>query len=197
MARKKESLSYIHSDLRALAVSLSDLKLDPQNARQHSAENVNAIAVSLKKFGQRKPVVANRSTGFIEAGNGTLQAARSLGWTRLAVLWVEDDPQSAAGFALADNRTAEMAAWDQAKLDLLLAEMRDTGQDELYNALLLAELETAIENADGAEDNSVDAVQQIVADQWKIVVDCTSEEDQKAFYERMQSEDRKCRLLTL
>jgi len=35
-------------------------------------------------YGQRKPVVVNRRTGIIEAGNGTLEAAVSLGWSHLA-----------------------------------------------------------------------------------------------------------------
>ena len=36
---------------------ISDLTLDPKNARKHSQKNLDAISASLKQFGQRKPIV--------------------------------------------------------------------------------------------------------------------------------------------
>ena len=88
---------------------------------------MEAIKASLRRYGQRKPVVANRRTGLIEAGNGTWEAARALGWERLAVLWVEDDPSSASGYAVADNRTAELAQWDDVALARTLRALRASG----------------------------------------------------------------------
>jgi DNA modification methylase len=40
------------------------------------------------------------------------------------VVYVDDDPMTAAGFSIADNRTAELAEWDQDALDKLLAEIK-------------------------------------------------------------------------
>jgi DNA modification methylase len=117
-------LSYIAEQLRPLAVPCSDLVLDPANARRHPEPNLEAIKASLRVYGQRKPVVANRRTRTIEAGNGTLQAALALGWSHLAVVYVDDDPMTAAGFSIADNRTAELAEWDRAALDKLLSEIK-------------------------------------------------------------------------
>lgn len=54
--------------------------------------------------------MVNRRTGLVEAGNGTLQAALSLGWTHVAALYVDDDPTAAAGFSIADNRLPESFA---------------------------------------------------------------------------------------
>jgi ParB-like chromosome segregation protein Spo0J len=51
---------------------LSDLTTDPENARKHDKRNLDAIAASLEKFGQRKPIVV-MPTGVILAGNGTGQ----------------------------------------------------------------------------------------------------------------------------
>jgi DNA modification methylase len=117
-------LSHIAEQLRPLAVPCADLILDPANARRHPEPNLEAIKASLRVYGQRKPVVVNRRTGTIEAGNGTLQAALALGWTHLAVVYVDDDPMTAAGFSIADNRTAELAEWDREALDKLLAEIK-------------------------------------------------------------------------
>ena len=43
-----------------MKISIAQLSLDPKNARKHSARNLEAIAASLLKFGQRKPLVVHR-----------------------------------------------------------------------------------------------------------------------------------------
>jgi hypothetical protein len=96
-------LSHIAEGLRPLAVPMVELVLDPVNARKHNDPNLKAIASSLATFGQRRPLVVNRRNQQIEAGNGTYQAAQSLGWTHLAVVLVDDDPSSQRGFAIADS----------------------------------------------------------------------------------------------
>jgi site-specific DNA-methyltransferase (adenine-specific) len=94
-------------------VSIDDLTLDPANARKHDDKNLKAIAESLKQFGQRKPIVVWGRT--VVAGNGTLVAARSLGWTEITVARIPDDwsVDQVTAYALADNRSAELAVWDE------------------------------------------------------------------------------------
>lgn len=104
----------INPALQPLARPIEVLKEDPRNARRHDQRSVDAIAESLTLHGQQKPVVALKD-GTVIAGNGTLQAARSLGWTRLAAV-VFEDVSRARTYALADNRTAELSAWDPAAL---------------------------------------------------------------------------------
>jgi hypothetical protein len=93
-------LSHIAEQLRPLAVPCSELTADPANARRHPGPNLAALTGSLRAYGQRKPVVVNRRTGTVEAGNGTLQAALALGWSHLAVVYVDDDLTTAAGFSV-------------------------------------------------------------------------------------------------
>ena len=112
-----------------MKILITDLSLDPKNARKHSARNLDAIAASLLKFGQRKPLVVHR--GVVLAGNGTLEAARSLGWTEIDVAEVPDDwdNDTAKAYALADNRTAELAEWDESELAKQLLELVDNEWD--------------------------------------------------------------------
>ena len=103
------------------------LKKDPQNARKHSERNIKVIASSLASFGQRRPLVVWNDT--IIAGNGTLEAAQSLGWTdvfitRVPADWTEDQ---ARAFALADNRSSELGDWDSELLASQLIALNDTG----------------------------------------------------------------------
>lgn len=112
----------IHPSLLPLAMPIDEIHLDPANAR--TGHNVERIAGSLALYGQRKPIVVNRNeANKTEAGNGTLQAARSLGWTHVAAVLVEDEPSVAIGFAIADNRTAELSRWDYEALQTLVGSL--------------------------------------------------------------------------
>lgn len=107
---------------------IADLTLDPKNARQHDAKNLKAIEGSLTQFGQRKPIVITEA-GVIVAGNGTVTAAKSLGWETIEAVRVPADWSSdqVKAFALADNRTAELAAWSPEVLAAQLVELEAAG----------------------------------------------------------------------
>ena len=114
----------IHESLASLAVSIASLNHDPANARKHNARNLEAIRASLAKFGQRKPIVVQRQGMIVRAGNGTLDAARALGWEQIAAVVVDEGDVEATAYAIADNRTAELAEWDEPVLGTLLATLR-------------------------------------------------------------------------
>jgi site-specific DNA-methyltransferase (adenine-specific) len=107
---------------------IADLTPDPQNARQHDDKNLKAIMGSLKEFGQRKPIVITEA-GVIVAGNGTVEAAKRLGWLDIEVVRVPSDwtDTQVKAFAIADNRTAELANWNQEVLTSQLLELEAEG----------------------------------------------------------------------
>lgn len=92
-------------------IEVDNLILDPSNARKHNLKNLEAIKGSLTKFGQQKPIVIN-DKNIVIAGNGTLAAARELGWSKVKVVRSELSNTMQAAFAIADNRSAELAEWD-------------------------------------------------------------------------------------
>ena len=98
-----------------IRVSVESLVKDPRNARKHDAKNLKAIASSLQRFGQQKPIVVGED-GVVIAGNGTLAAAQSLGWSHIDIVRSALRGSEATAYALADNRTAELAAWDEQAL---------------------------------------------------------------------------------
>lgn len=105
-------------------VSISTLAHDPRNVRKHSARNIEAVRNSLKKFGQQKPIVVQED-GTVIAGNATLEAARALGWDSIDIVRTTLIGETATAFAIADNRTAELAMWDEAALHEQLKAMTD------------------------------------------------------------------------
>lgn len=108
--------------LKPLIVPISKVRPDPRNARIHNERNINTIKKSLETYGQRKPIVVNHD-GIIEAGNGLYQAAKELGWTKIAVVRVKDDGDHAKGYALMDNQSALLADWSLPDLKDLLEEL--------------------------------------------------------------------------
>lgn len=154
------NLDHIIPDLRPLAVPLDDVNLDAANAR--TGHDLDRIAASLHRYGQRKPIVVNRSEGNkIEAGNGTWQAAKSLGWTHIAAVFVEDDPMTAVGYGIADNRLGDLSEWDAETL-LALVDGLDpdlglpTGFDEDELAGVLAELGAGLDDGGGGESSDAE-----------------------------------------
>jgi ParB-like chromosome segregation protein Spo0J len=107
-------------------LQIKDLTPDPNNARQHDDKNLKAIQGSLKQFGQRKPIVITEA-GVIVAGNGTVEAAKRLGWLEIQTVRVPGDwtPEQTKAFALADNRTAELAAWNSEILSEQIRELNE------------------------------------------------------------------------
>jgi hypothetical protein len=153
MTAKKHA--HIAEPLRKLAVPISELHPDPSNARRHGQRNLDAIQASLAAFGQRKPLVVQREGMIVRAGNGTLAAAQALGWDHIAAVVIDEDSAQAVQFAIADNRTAELAEWDDETLATLLDGMDEPTRDMLaFDEKELAGLMRGLEPDQIVEDEA-------------------------------------------
>lgn len=108
--------------MRVKTMPVSSLSEDPANVRAHDDRNLEAITTSLREFGQQKPIVVDPA-GVVIAGNGTLAAAVALGWQKIAVVVSDLEGLRAKAYAIADNRTAELAEWDEPALVAALGEL--------------------------------------------------------------------------
>jgi len=182
---------YIAEGLRSLAVPVTSLVPDAANARKHNEKNIEAIKASLSRFGQRAPIVVQRKGMVVRAGNGRLEAAKAIGWTHIAAVIVDEESADAVAFAIADNRTAELAEWDKETLASLLDTLPPnlmesvgfTGDDL---AALLSEL-----TPDGTELTEA----KMEGSAFRIIVTCESEGQQAELFERLNGEGLKCQLL--
>jgi DNA modification methylase len=118
----------VPEDLKLERVAISDLHPDPSNARHHSNKNLRSIEGSLKRFGQQAPIVVDEH-GIVVAGNGRLVAAEKLGWTHLWVIRTTLGEVDRVAYALADNRTSELATWDPEALAVHLGALQDVDFD--------------------------------------------------------------------
>jgi ParB-like chromosome segregation protein Spo0J len=120
------------SELTVETIGIDTVEPHPDNAR---VGDVEALAESLTRFGQVKPILVQKSTGFVVAGNHTREAAKSLGWEEIQAVLLEMDDETAKAYLLADNRLSDRAKYDTAKLyDSLesLLDLDGTGFDLDY-----------------------------------------------------------------
>jgi hypothetical protein len=121
--------SRIIEGLRPLAVAIDQLVPDPDNARRHGRRNLDAIRESLVRYGQVKPIAARRADRVVLAGNGRLRVMRELGWDAAAVVWIDGTDEEMRAFAVIDNKTSDLAEWDELALAETLAALDDADVD--------------------------------------------------------------------
>lgn len=128
------------------------------NARTHSAEQVNKLRASLREFGFVNPVIVDRDLNVI-AGHGRILAAKEEKIPEVPCVYVGylTEAQKKA-YILADNRMAMDAGWDEellrVEIEALQAEAFDvslTGFDEKEITDLFKD-----GNGTGAEDDDFD-----------------------------------------
>ena len=133
--------------VKPLLVPITSVQNWPKNPR---SGDLTALVESITKNGFYQPVVAQRSTGYVIAGNHRKAALESMGATEIPVVFVDASDEDAARIALADNRTSDLAFYDDAQLFELLSGLVDegggglegTGYDRAAYQLLLQGLET-------------------------------------------------------
>lgn len=107
-------------------VQLDSLKPHPKNVRQG---DIGAISESLRAHGQYRPIVVDRRTNRILAGNHTWKAAKALGWQHISAGFIETkDDDEALRILLADNKANDLATYDDTELINLLKDLAATDE---------------------------------------------------------------------
>lgn len=142
-------------------VDINTLKPHPKNPRKG---DVQSIADSIEHNGFYGVVVVQKSTGYVLAGNHRLIAAKQAGLDQIPVAFVDVDDKTATKILLADNRTNDLATYDNKILSDLLADVSNkyglegTGYDEAFLDGLIGELaEETTTQSDGNYERKVDA----------------------------------------
>jgi ParB-like chromosome segregation protein Spo0J len=164
-------------------VPIDSLTCDPANARRHPQRNLEQIKASLQRFGQQKPIVVD-ATNTVRAGNGTLEAAKALGWKTIAIVRSELQKTELTAYAIADNRSAELAEWDA---EILAATLAD---EEIGDVGFLDE-EIAKLTEERIDEPSLD----LPAEKWLVVVTCRDEMHQAELLERFAADGLTCKAL--
>lgn len=86
---------------------------------------VEAVAASINEFGFKNPIIVDKNNVII-CGHSRLKAAKKLGLDEVPTIRAEDlTEEQVRAFRLADNKTAELAEWDEERLEDELHSIED------------------------------------------------------------------------
>jgi len=156
-------------------VALKILRPWSENPRVNK-HAVAHVAASIQRFGFGAPLLARKQNGEIIAGHTRYLAALQLGLERVPVRYLDLDPADAHLLALADNKTAELADWDDEVLGAILADLAEqkldltegTGFSESeIDRLINGASEDVVASDDEDDGANLDAAEELLA-KWRV-----------------------------
>lgn len=117
---------------------IKELTPDPENARRHPPEQMDALKAALSKFGLRKPLVID-ADGTVIVGNARLAAAAMLGWTHVPVIVFTGDERERTALAVVENRSQELGVWNDTALNAALESLDKHGLELGFSEEEIAE----------------------------------------------------------
>lgn len=152
-----------HAALRSVVIYLPIRSIvpEPNNPRQHTREQISAIAHSIEAFGFNAPILLDKSNRVV-AGHGRLEAAKRLNLAEAPVIRLEHlSEQQAKAYMLADNKLTDRSSWDERKVAIVLKELSDivldfeieaTGFEPPEIDLRIQSLDPPDESSDAADE---------------------------------------------
>jgi ParB-like chromosome segregation protein Spo0J len=180
-------------------VEINKVKPHPKNPRRGDDA---AIQASISKNGFYGAIAVQKSTCRILAGNHRWEAAKAQGLDKIPVVWLDVDDKTALRILLADNKTSDLAAYEQEALAEILMQLRTaeelagSGYEEIDVGKLLKEIGDAIIEAN-AEDEGP-AKQKSVngyKEQYGVIVMCEDEKKQEEVFEKLTAEGYECKVV--
>lgn len=171
-------------ELKVEYVPIEDIKPYENNAKLHPAFQIEQIKKSIQEFGFADPVALWR--GEVVEGHGRLLAAQKLGMKVIPCIKLDTltDEQRRA-YGLIHNKLTMNSDFD---IDLLAEELDSIGDIDMGEfGFSLDDDETAPADPPEAKIN----------DEYCLQVECETEADLEALYNRLQGEGYKCRVSTL
>lgn len=195
---------------------VEDLKPYENNPRIND-KAVDAVAKSISQFGFKNPIIIF-SGGVVIAGHTRLEAAKRIGMDTVPVIIADDLTQAQAdAFRLVDNKTAEIAEWDDVKLqeelkkieeelDGEISGLLESGDDDEQVRKLLESIsmeeygfklpeEGPGEQTGGGDPNRDTGF--TYSEQYGVIVMCQDEAEQEKIYNRLTEEGFTCKVVAV
>lgn len=168
--------------MNVISMKISDVKPYKNNPRDNE-EAVEPTAKSIKEFGwQGNPIIVDKNHVII-AGHTRYKAAKKLGMEEVPVVIASKlTPEQVKALRLADNKTGEIAEWDDELLD-----------DELNDILDIDMSNFGFKN-DEANVNDIDLSDEI-EERFELKVECQGENELSQLFDRLVKDGYKCDIL--
>lgn len=168
---------------------IKDVKPYANNPRNND-DAVEATANSIKEFGWQQPIVVDKN-GVIIVGHTRLKAAKKLKLKQVPVTVAENlTDEQVKAYRLADNKTGELADWNE---DLLASELEELGNlDFDMSEFGFDDLD---ESDSQLKDENTNPVP--IDDKTVIIIESDDEAELEQYFDKLVKEGYPCRLSTL
>lgn len=162
-------------------LNINDIIPYPMNPRDN-VDAVYAVESSIEKFGYQQPIIVTKEHVVI-AGHTRLKALKAMGVKEVPVIVSNLSAEDADAYRLADNKTGEIAQWNY--------EMLESELDRLKEQYDMGEFGFSDEDIEQGQDDMAEEMKK-EADvppperQYKVVIDCKDEKDQKEILKKVQ-----------
>ena len=153
---------------------INSIKPYENNPRKLSEKAIEKVAMSLKEYGFRQPIVVDKDR-IIVAGHTRFRASKKLGLKQVPVSIIDNlTPEQINAYRIADNRTAEESEWDNELLKMEIKELEDKdfkldllgfNEDQLNN--LLFEEKQGLTDEDEVPETPEEPITKL-GDIWKL-----------------------------
>ena len=144
---------------------INSIKPYENNPRKLSEKAIEKVAMSLKEYGFRQPIVVDKDK-VIVAGHTRFRASKKLGLKQVPISIIDNlSEEQINAYRIADNRTAEESEWDSEllKMEIKELEAKDFKLDLLgfnedqLNDLLFEEKQGLTDDDEIPEENEIES----------------------------------------
>lgn len=153
-------------------------KIQPYNNNPRRNQPVELVAKSIKEFGFNSPIIVDKDNVVI-AGHTRLKAAVKLKLKKVPCIVADLSEEKAKAYRILDNKTSEIAEWDNFLLDTEIKEIEELGFDTSDWGLdFTQEEEPELEIIDTDTQQKIEKYKQLVflydspakyASHWKVI----------------------------
>lgn len=165
------------------------LREHPKNPNKGVEETIDE---SIDENGWYGAVVAQKSTGYILAGNHRYRVAKEKGATEIPVIWKDVDDETAVKILLVDNKSTRDGELDEAILEELLSGLETLDGTGYILASAQEKLEDGLREPGPFQANGDGDAPPVPDDkyepQWAVIIQCKSERQQEETYRWLKEE---------
>lgn len=174
-------------------VSIDSIKVYPNNAKIHTAEQIEEIKKSIQEFGNNDPIAIDEK-GFIIEGEGRYLAQKDMGLKEVEVIKLTHlSEEQKVAYMLVHNKLTMNTGFDIDILEEELAKISSIDMQEFEFDIkqLEEELENEEKEASASTENSFN-----YKEQYGVIVICKDEEDQEKVYNQLLDQGYECKVVT-